>query len=157
VVIDNHVFLTASYQIGARMLELVQDGKNFKTQWSGDDILSSQYATPLPHDGHLFGTHGREDIGTAALRCIDMASGKMQWEQPNFGVAHTILVKDQFLALNTSGELVLVKANSARYEEVARAKVSTSTTRCFPALANGYFYFRNNQGNQGKLIALKLP
>jgi outer membrane protein assembly factor BamB len=157
VTIGNHVFLTASYRIGARMLELGQDGKNVEIQWSGDDIMSSQYATPLPHDGHLFGIHGREDVGVAALRCIDMTSGKVQWEKADFGVAHTILVKDKFLALNTSGELVLVNANVSRYEEVARAKVSASITRCFPALSNGYFYFRNNQGNQGKLTALKLP
>ena len=157
---DNRVFLTASYQIGAQMLELaspLNPAQPLKVHWSGDDILSSQYTTPILHDKHLFGTHGREDIGSAALRCVATASGKVNWEKPNFGVAHAILVKDRFLTLNTSGQLVLIQANTEKYEELARANVSPGTTRSFPALANGQFYFRSNEGDGGTLTALKLP
>ena len=52
---------------------------------------------------------------------------------------------------------MLIQANTEKYEELARANVSPGTTRSFPALANGQFYFRSNEGDGGTLTALKLP
>ena len=94
---QNKLFLSASYGIGARLMEISADGKTLQSQWDGDDIMSSQYSTCLLHQNALFGTHGREDIGIAALRSISVDSGKVYWEEPGFGVAHCILINDKIL------------------------------------------------------------
>ncbi len=152
----NKVFLSASYGIGAELLQISNDGKNITRQWEGDDILSSQYSTCLLHNNHLFGTHGREDIGVAALRCVAADTGKVVWEESGFGVAHCILIQNNILALNTEGELFLVKADSKSYQEIARTTVARGTTRSFPAFSNGQLFFRSNNGRTGTLTALNL-
>lgn len=153
---QNKLFLSASYGIGARLMEISADGKTLQSQWDGDDIMSSQYSTCLLHQNALFGTHGREDIGIAALRSVSVDSGKVYWEEPGFGVAHCILINDKILALNNEGELVLVRATTKAYEELARATVSKGTTRSFPAYSQGQLFFRSNQGRSGILTALDL-
>lgn len=151
------VFLSASYGIGAELLQVSSDGKSVTRKWKGDDILSSQYSTCLLHNNHLFGTHGREDTGVAAsLRCVSAETGKVVWEKPAFGVAHCILVHDKILAMNTEGELVLLKADIKGYQELTRTTVSGGTTRSFPALSDGQLFFRNNTGRTGTLTALDL-
>ena len=152
----NKLFLSASYGIGAELHEISADGKKLTRKWNGDNIMSSQYSTCLLHQGALFGTHGREDIGVAALRCIAVDSGKVMWEESGFGVAHCILVGHKIIALNNEGELVLVEANPKAYNELARATVSGGTTRSFPAFSQGQLFFRNNQGRSGSLTALDL-
>ncbi len=153
---DNKIFLSASYGIGAELLQVSSDGKKVTRKWSGDDILSSQYSTSLLHNKALFGTHGREDLGVAALRCVSAETGKVLWEETGFGVAHCILVRDRILALNTAGELVLLQADSSSYKPMARATVGQGVTRSFPAFSNGQFFFRSNNGRTGTLTALKL-
>ncbi len=150
------IFLSASYGIGAELLQVSGDGKRVTRKWEGDDILSSQYSTCLFHQNHLFGTHGREDIGQAALRCVSADNGKVVWEKSGFGVAHCILIKDNILALNTEGELVLLKAESKSYQELSRSTVASGTTRSFPAFSNGQLFFRSNTGRTGTLTALDL-
>ena len=60
LVIGDQVFISASYQAGAALLR-VRDGGP-ETVWSGDDILSSQYATSVQRDGFLYGVEGRADL-----------------------------------------------------------------------------------------------
>lgn len=153
---DGKLFLSASYGIGAELLKVSSDGKSLTRKWSGDDILSSQYSTCLLHNNHLFGTHGREDIGVATLRCVSVANGKVVWEKADFGVAHCILIGQNILAMNTDGELVLLKASSESYQPLARASVVQGTTRSFPAFSDGQFFFRSNNGRTGALTALDL-
>ena len=86
---DDRLFLTASYGVGARLLAV--DDRGARPIWSNDDTLSSQYNTPLLHEGFLYGIHGREDVGRAELRCVEAATGKVVWSRPDFGVAHLLL------------------------------------------------------------------
>lgn len=146
--IDDKLFLTASYGIGCKLIDL----KTEKELWASDDILSSQYATPVHLDGYLYGIHGREDIPPAHLRCVELASGKIAWSQDDFGVAHAILASDKLLLLTIEGELVLAEASPAKYRELGRAKIARSTSRALPALADGHVYLRD----ESKLYCVKI-
>ena len=66
VVGKDHVFLTASYGIGAAYGKIAKD--KFEILWTNDDTLSSQYVTPVEVAGVLYGIHGREDAGAGELR-----------------------------------------------------------------------------------------
>ena len=152
LVLNNNLFLSASYGIGAQLLRM---GKSPELIWGNDESMSSQYSTCVFHNGKLYGIHGREDQGVGELRCLDADTGKVRWNMANFGVGHLMLVGDQLLILTSNGTLVLADANPDKYNELARATVSTGVTRSLPALSNGRFFFRENESGS-KLVCLQL-
>src|SRR5690606_10863865 len=108
LVIGDQYFLTASYGIGAVLLEV--DQGRLEPVWAADDVLSSQYNTPIHAGGLLFGIHGREDGPPADLRCADLATGRILWNRPALGVAHLMLADGKLLVLTSQGTLLMVRA-----------------------------------------------
>ena len=148
VLVDpHHVFLSASYRIGARLIEITSPGAvcEAQTVWDADDIMSSQYSTSVGSSGIFYGVDGREDGATPRLRCFNPKSREVYWSTENFGMATLIHAGDTLLAMKTDGELVLVDASSDAYHELARFRLFNTTTRALPALADGRFYVRNSQ------------
>ena len=141
VVINNHVFLSASYGIGARWVEF--DADRAKEIWSRDDLMSSQYATCVAHEGVLYGVDGRQDGPPGRLRAFDPSTGKVHWSEERFGMATLIRAGETLLVMKTDGELVLVDATPEEYRELARWQLLPGTTRALPALAAGRFYVRD--------------
>ncbi|MCH2372889.1 MAG: PQQ-like beta-propeller repeat protein [Planctomycetes bacterium] len=182
IVFDDHLFVSASYGVGAILAAIDFAHKLFYADykhdedvpvergkfgviasraiavdgnvWSNDDSLSSQYSTAAYREGYLYGTHGREDIGVADLRCLEARSGKVKWTKSGFGVAHPILVGDRILLQTAEGEVVLARATAEAYQELARAKVVSGSTRALPALSGGLLFIRSSQGSSGELKCL---
>lgn len=153
VVVDDHVFLTASYGLGVTLLKITASGP--EKIWSGDDILSNHYATSLCLNGFLYGIHGRTDPGfepPASLRCIELKTGKVRWQENNFGAATLTLAGDQLFILTEKGELIQAPATPSSFKPLDRAQVLPTQVRAHPALANGLFYARSKD----KLICLDL-
>jgi outer membrane protein assembly factor BamB len=159
LVFGGKLFVTASYGFGAELASL--DGTSATKIWSNDNTMSSQYATPVEHNGFLYGIHGREDVGVAELRCIEAASGKIRWSQAGYGVAHLILAGDKLLIQKTDvtqkseSQIALAAADTAKYRELAAAHITDGPTRALPALSRGRFYVRSGSGG-GELICLEV-
>jgi outer membrane protein assembly factor BamB len=153
LVFDGKLFVTASYGVGATLASL--SGTKATTIWSSDDAMSSQYATPVHHNGFLYGIHGREDVGVAELRCLAAATGKVRWTKTDFGVAHIILAGDKLLLQKADGLLVRAAASPEKYEELSAAQITTEPTRALPALAAGRLVIRAGSGG-GELICLEV-
>lgn len=143
LVLQDRIFLTASYGVGAVLARVEADGA--EELWRKPDLLASQYTTPIAHEGVLFGIDGRDDIPPAHLRCIDPDSGQVLWSEDNFGYATLLRAGNRLLIVTTGGELVLASANPDRYEELSRHRVSSDTLRALPALAGGRLYVRDSQ------------
>ncbi len=137
----NEIFLTVSYATGAALLKANKG--ELEEVWSGDKALSSQYNTPVRVGDYLYGTHGRSDVGTAALRCVEWKSGAVKWSEANFGVASVIAVDGGILALTEGGDLVRFDAAPGGYKERARAMILAKPVRAAPALANGRLFARD--------------
>jgi outer membrane protein assembly factor BamB len=153
LVLGGKLFVTSSYGVGANFCSF--DAAKAKSLWANDDTLSSQYATPVQHNGFLYGTHGREDIGVAELRCVEAATGKVRWNQKDYGVANLILADDKLLIVGASGRLALAKANPEKYEELASHELVQDVSRALPALAGGRLYVRTGQqGGQLHCLAV---
>jgi len=156
VVNGNEIFISASYNTGAAMLRVAgASTMSVEKVWASEDALSCHYATPILHNGFLYGIHGRTDPGfepAASLRCIEWKSGKVQWERQNFGAATLMLVGEALLILNERGELLRVATSPTGYKETARAQVLPNQVRAHPALADGLFYARSKD----KLVCLDL-
>jgi outer membrane protein assembly factor BamB len=153
LVAGGKLFVTSSYGVGAQYASL--DAAASKTIWANDESLTSQYATPVEHQGFLYGSHGREDVGQAELRCVEAATGKVRWSQPGYGVAHVILAGDKLLIVGVGGRVALAQANPAKYEELAAFELVSGVTRALPALAGGRLYVRSGSGG-GQLHCLQV-
>ena len=152
LVVGELIFVTSSYNTGALVVKAAADG--YKAAWSNDTSLSSQYASVMHRGGFIYGTHGRADVPPVpALRCVELATGKVRWSVDDFGDCMMLLSGDRLLALMESGELVLGQATPAGWREISRAQVVGSGARSQPALADGRLYVRD----RNQLVCLDAP
>ena len=107
--------------------------------------MSNQYATCVLHDGHLYGFHGRADIGGCELRCVELKTGKMKWTHPGLRAGTVTLVGKELLVLTERGELLRAPAQPGAFRPTARAQLMGATVRAYPALANARLYARNGR------------
>ena len=135
------LFLTASYGIGAELIQMSADSA--EVLWKNDDVLSSQYTTPVPYRNSLIGIHGRQDYPGAELRCLDPLKPTVLWSEPDFGYATLILADDKLVIQKTDGDLVLAEAATTRFKLLSRTQLFRGTTRALPALSNGRYFARN--------------
>jgi hypothetical protein len=144
LLLKDRLFLTASYGIGA--VEM-QAGVAGCTQiWESDDVLSSQYTTPIEHEGFLYGLHGRDDVPPADLRCIDPRDRSVRWTESDFGYCTLLKADGKLLLVKTNGEIILAEANPERFRSLARFRAfSSGIIRALPALSNGGLYVRNEK------------
>lgn len=149
----DRVFLTASYGIGGQLRDL---GGEQPTIWANDASLSSQYATPVLHNGYLYGTHGREDLGQAELRCVEWKTGRVMWREAGFGVANPVLVGETLLLQQIDGTLVAARPTPERFDKQAEREICAATTRALPAFADGHWLVRSTSSQGGALYCLRL-
>lgn len=142
VLIGQSAFLTASYGIGAKSVKLAANSA--AVTWE-NEILSSQYSTPIIHDGMVFGVDGRQDGGPVSLKCFDPATRQMKWEESLPQYATLIAADGLLLVMQTDGVLRVIALDVGKYVEKATLKLLTGTTRPLPALANGRLYVRNER------------
>jgi outer membrane protein assembly factor BamB len=143
LVVDGHLFLSASYGVGALFGKFTKD--SFTEIWANDDTMSSQYSTCVLHDGLLYGVDGREDVGVARLRCIEPRTGKVRWTEEGFGVAAPILADGKLLLQKTDGTLVLAEPSPKSFRSLGSAKLMNDTTRALPALSQGRYFLRDSR------------
>ncbi|CAA9436741.1 MAG: hypothetical protein AVDCRST_MAG64-3843, partial [uncultured Phycisphaerae bacterium] len=150
LVIGDAVFLSASYGAGAVLLNIAGDGR-LEPAWSGDESLSNHYSTSVHHAGHLYGFHGRQEQG-ASLRCVELATGKVRWDEEGFGAGSLLVAGDRLLTLTEKGQLVVAPATPDGFKPAAKAQVLPFESRAHPALAGGRLYARGPK----KLVCVDL-
>jgi outer membrane protein assembly factor BamB len=143
LVVGNQVFVSASYGTGAILADVKKD--KLDEVWSNDESLSCHFNTPVYRDGFLYGFDGREDVGGAVLRCVEMKTGKVKWEKKGFGSGATLLADGNVILLSEDGDLLLLGATPDKYDEKAKATVLTGPVRANMALANGRLYARDGK------------
>ncbi|MEE3152067.1 MAG: PQQ-binding-like beta-propeller repeat protein [Acidobacteriota bacterium] len=149
LVIDQRVFISASYGTGAALLDL--QGSSFVPIWTSDEILTNHYATSVYANGYLYGYHGRQEY-SPALRSVDLETGSVAWTVDQFGGGTVILAGNSLLILRERGELILANATPEAFQPLARAQILSGVVRAFPALANGTLFARSER----ELVAVEL-
>lgn len=152
---DDTFLLTASYGVGTKVIQL-KDAK-ITELLSGSPLLSSQYNTPVRLGDRVFGIDGREDIGVAALRSIDISSRKVIWEQKDFGTAHLIGTGDQVLSLGLRGELNLFSSRGSNYVALRQTQLPQGVYRAIPALSDNMLIVRSTDGDSSRLMRFDIP
>ncbi|HEX4998945.1 MAG TPA: PQQ-binding-like beta-propeller repeat protein [Terriglobia bacterium] len=151
IVVGDLIFVSAEYGPGAGVFRF--DGSKLTELWTSDEVLSNHYATSIYKDGILYGFHGRQDVPPGpSLRAVEFRTGKVRWSQDNYGAGSVTLAGDRLIIMRENGELVLAPATPDAFRPIARAKILAATVRAFPALADGFFYVRN----ENTLVCLDL-
>ena len=167
VVVGDRVFVSETYGPGGALLKVRPGG--YDVVWSDqgkrprDKSLMCHWMTPIHHDGYLYGSSGRHE-GGAELRCVELATGKVMWSEPDLTRTSLLMVDGHFVCLGERGEVRLLKVNPKKYEEVSRLVVrdpsyggdgpSLLRPPCWaaPILAHGLLYLRGD----GRLVCLEL-
>jgi outer membrane protein assembly factor BamB len=150
IVVGDRAFISASYETGALLLRLTSD--RARVLWQNDESMSNHYNTCVHFKGHLYGFHGRQE-SVPSFRCIELETGKVRWEQKEFGCGSMILAQGSLIVLLESGELLTVDATPQGFHERARAQaLKNGPCRAQIALAHGRLYARD----QAKLVCWNL-
>ncbi len=128
LVVEDQVFISASYQTGAALLKFKEEGP--EKIWASDEAMSNHYATCVYLDGMLYGFHGRTEEGPS-LRCVEMKSGKVKWSEEHFGAGSVILAGKQLVVLGEHGELTLAAATPEGFKVMAKGKILEGEVRAF--------------------------
>jgi outer membrane protein assembly factor BamB len=149
VAADDIVYCAAGYGVGATAVRISKEGSAFKATelWltHGNQPVANHWSTPVYFKGHLYGMFSFKEYGNGPLKCVELATGKVKWQQPGFGAGQVILTGDTVLALSDKGELITVETNPNQYKEISRAKVVSGKCWSSPTVANGRIYVRSTK------------
>jgi hypothetical protein len=154
--VGDRVLISETYGPGAALLQ-IQNGVP-KVLWSDarkpprEKSLMAHWATPIERDGYLYGCSGRHEAN-AELRCIELATGKVMWSQPELMRTSLLMVDDHFICLAEDGVLRLLRVNPNKYDVVSEVELFDPQTNrpmlrspCWaaPILSHGRLYVRGD-------------
>lgn len=144
------IFFTAGYGGGSMMLGLTEeDGRIAATPIYEIEktVFSCEQHTPLFYQDHLFAVLPK-DAGEfrAQFACLNL-DGKVVWtsgKTERFGLGPFLRAGDKMFILSDNGTLTLIRASTAGYEQLARARVLQGREAWAPmALVDGRLLLRD--------------
>ena len=138
VIGDNRVFISASYDAGAAMIELTGSGDRFSVRevWR-NNRMKNRFSGSVLRDGVIYG------LDEGILAAIDAETGELKWKGGRYGYGQVLLAGSNLIVLTEDGDLALVRANPERHQEITRFPVLEGKTWNVPALSGGYLLVRN--------------
>ncbi|MFM7604886.1 MAG: PQQ-binding-like beta-propeller repeat protein [Prosthecobacter sp.] len=149
---EGRLFFSACYDVGAGIWQWDITKQSLTHIWRKSEVLDCHYSTPVWHNGHLYGFHGRQESG-AVLRCVSGIDGRVKWES-SFSVPGGTLIRlhDHLLIVTERGELWIVKAHPSKFDLLTTTQIMGLRHRSHAAFANGVLYARDSE----KLVAVKI-
>jgi len=149
VVSGDIVYCSAGYGVGAGAVRIT----NAAGAWKATEIyrartnkpLANHWSTPIVKDGYLYGMFQFKEYGTGPVKCVEIATGQVKWEQPGFGPGQVVLAGDRVVALADNGDLVTFDASPASYHEVSRAKILDGKCWTTPVVSNSQIFARSTK------------
>jgi outer membrane protein assembly factor BamB len=138
VIGDNRVFISASYDAGAAMIELSGSGDRFSVRevWR-NNRMKNRFSGSVLRDGVIYG------LDEGILAAIDAETGELKWKGGRYGYGQVLLAGSNLIVLTEDGDLALVRANPERHQEITRFPVLEGKTWNVPAISGGYLLVRN--------------
>jgi outer membrane protein assembly factor BamB len=144
VVAGDLMFLSSGYGTGGTTIRFTASSAS--EVWKNKAIRAHMQA-PVVLDGFLYAIDGDGGSGDSRLKCVELATGRLAWESPKAETGVLSAADGKILWVTGRGELVVLKANPAKYEEVVRAQVTGGKVWTAPVLSNGRLYVRNWKGD----------
>lgn len=141
---DGLLFISSGYNKGCTTLKLAE-GKAPEKVWESK-VLKNQFNSSILADGYLYGIDGDQN-SRCALKCVSLKDGTEAWAEKSIGFGSLMAADGKLILLTAKGELVIVKIDSSKYEELSRAQILSGKCWSAPVLANGRLYCRNSEGH----------
>lgn len=139
VFIDDHrFFLSSGYDHGGVLLDISRNGDAFtaKPVWT-TKRMKTRFNAAVYYQGYLYG------LDEGILACIDAATGELKWKGGRYGYGQLLLASGHLVVLTEDGDVVLVKANPEKLDEVSRFPALEGKTWNYPAIDGGRLLIRN--------------
>lgn len=119
VVDDRHVFVSAGYGVGCRLLEVTLEGES----WKVDEKYKStkfkpKFMNPVLKGDYVYGLDDGE-----FLMCVAWKDGAVKWRSKrgmNYGHGQLLLVDDLLIVQCEEGDVALVEAKPEGFNELGR-------------------------------------
>ena len=134
----NRFVISAGYGGGAMAVEISGTGSGFDAGqvWKNQN-LKNKFNSSVFWNGFVYG------LDEGILTCIDANTGRRQWKEGRYSYGQLLLATGYLVVLSGEGELVLVRANPERHDELARFQAIQGKTWNHPAIAGGKLLVRN--------------
>lgn len=141
-VIDGASILIPTQELGTRRIKVTSSETGFTAaeEWTSRR-LKPDFNDFVIFENHAYGFDGRIFI------CIDLDTGERTWKGGRYGKGQVLLLADSGLLLVASenGEVVLIKADPAKRNEVAKFQALEGRTWNHPVVIGDRLYVRNSQ------------
>ncbi len=142
---------TTAARAGAVVVQLAFNNGTFSTttKWRKVNQLMNHWATPIHHEGFVYGIYGQYNSGGSSvdLKCIDINTGEERWTRSLSSEGSRsggiIKVRDKLLMLTEAGDLVLFEPTPSSFSQVARFTALKGKCWNVPAVSNGRVYARS--------------
>lgn len=131
---------TSAYGGKSLGIDIRSNGDRLTASTAWEFKAQGYMTTPVVIDGHAY-LHLRSQRAT----CLDLASGTEKWTSgESFGKYWSLIAnRDEVLALDEKGELILFRATPEKLEVLSRRKVSTTDTWAHVAVAGNRVFIRS--------------
>jgi outer membrane protein assembly factor BamB len=99
--------------------------------------MKNKFNSSVLHEGYVYG------LDEGILTCLNVENGERKWKNGRYGYGQVLLASGHLIVMTDDGELVLVKANPEKHEEIAKFSALEGRTWNYPALAGGRLLVRN--------------
>lgn len=159
------LFIAGPFRSGAKLFRMsplkdkpAAEELQIKTVWENPKF-SNDVASSVLLDGFIYGFDLKDAQSRlnrpsrGEFRCLDFASGKVQWSTDKIGQANIIAADGKLILFNDNGEVILARADSRTFTELARTAVFKDEV-CWtpPALHRGRLFLRT----QNRAVCLYL-
>jgi outer membrane protein assembly factor BamB len=150
VVDDNKVLIPTGMGTGTRLIQLMEEEGTLKAQelWTSKD-MKPDFNDLVVHQGYVYG------FDNSIFACIDLKDGKRKWKGGRYEKGQALLLADSNLIIVVSekGELVLLRANPEKLEELAKIPAMNGKTWNHPVVVGDRLYLRNSE----EAVCYQLP
>ena len=148
VIAGDIAYCSAGYNVGSGAARITKNGDTFEAKeiWrTKGNKNANHWSTPVEKDGYLYGMFSFKEYGSGAVKCIELATAREVWSQPNFGSGQAILAGGKLVALSDSGQIVLIDPSPEGYKEISRMQAVSGKCWSTPTISEGRLYVRSTR------------
>jgi outer membrane protein assembly factor BamB len=145
------LIVSSAYGAGTRAIRLRREGgKTIATEAWYNRRLRVHHGNMLVIGDHVYGSSG--DFGPAPLTALEIATGKVAWQDRTFPKVNMIHLGDRTILLDEDGRLAFANLTPAGLRVLQQAPITTKLSWTVPTLIGTRLYVRDRK----TLIALDL-
>jgi outer membrane protein assembly factor BamB len=140
------LFVSSGEQVGCALFKLSATAPHIVWESKGPtSVMTNYWANSVEHNGYLYGISGEFNERKMDLNCVEVKTGKLMWSEKNLGKATLTLADGHLFITTKKGDLLLVPANPAKYEEKARITMLAPGCRTAPTISDKRLYLRDQK------------